>query len=142
MAACRLIVGALALFFHLHAAGASCSNLSTLEYQKPEVASLNRRSNDQARGFINMSIGKWPTCPLWQYHKYHNSSCVCGSRINNVIYCKDNQLTVSIAQCYCMSYSDNGVVVGACPFLCGNYWYMDIDADTNLTTLCDRYSSE
>ena len=59
-----------------------------------------------------------------------------------VVYYKDNQLIVSIVPCYCMSYSDSGdgVVVGACPFLCGNYsnWYMDIDADTNLTTLCDR----
>ena len=38
-----------------------------------------------------------------------------------------------------MSYSDNGngVVLGACPFLCGNYVYMDIDSDTNLSTLCD-----
>ena len=35
--------------------------------------------------------------------------------------------------------SDNGdgVVVGVCPFLCGNYFYMDIDSGTNLSTLCD-----
>ena len=129
------------IFFHLHAAGATCSNLSTLEYRKPEVASLSRRSNDQAQGFVNTSIGKWPTCPLWKYHKYHNSSCKCGSRINNVVYCKDNQLTVSIVPCYCMSYSDSGddVVVGACPFLCGNYFYTNINADTNLSTLCNRH---
>jgi hypothetical protein len=40
-----------------------------------------------------------------------------------------------------MSYSDNGdgVVMGACPFLCMNYFYIDIDADTNLSTLCDRH---
>ena len=81
----------------------------------------------------------WPTCPLWKYHKYHNSSCECGSEIHNVVGCSDNQSTISLLSCYCMSYNDNGdgVVVGACPFLCGNYFYMDIDSDTNLSTLCD-----
>ena len=39
-----------------------------------------------------------------------------------------------------MSYSDNGdgVVVGACPFLCSNYFYSDVDVDTKLSALCDR----
>ena len=39
-----------------------------------------------------------------------------------------------------MSNSDNGdgVVVGACPFLSGNYFYMDINSDSNLSILCDR----
>ena len=41
-----------------------------------------------------------------------------------------------------MSHSDNGngVMVGACPFLCKNYVYMYIYYnDTNISTLCDRY---
>ena len=65
---------------------------------------------------------------------------MCGSGIHNVVICRDNQSTVSIVSCYCMSYSDNGdgVVVGACPFLCGNYFHMNIDSVNNLNTLCDR----
>ena len=61
--------------------------------------------------------------------------------MQDVVHCKENQSTISLVPCYCMSYNKNGdgVVMGACPFLCGNYWYMDIDADTNLTTLCDKH---
>ena len=100
------------------------------------VASSNSTSDDLGL----KSSHKWPICPLWKYHKYHNTSCICGSGIDNVVYCKDNQSTISIVSCYCMSYSDNGdgVVVGACPFLCRNYFYMDIYSDNNLSTLCDR----
>ena len=124
MAIFRLTIRALLIFCHL--AGATCSNLSTLEYQEQQVA-----SND--RGL--KSISKWSTCPPWKYHKYHNSSCECGSGMQDVVHCKENQSTISLVPCYCMSYNKNGdgVVMGACPFLCGNYWYMDIDADANLT---------
>ena len=68
---------------------------------------------------------------------------MCGHRIHKVVRC-DNDYDQSFAAsavylltCNCMSYSDSGdgVVVGACPFLCGNYWYMDINADT---ILCDN----
>ena len=133
MAAFRIAV-ALILIHHLAAARRSTSII----YQKQlhVVASLKSTSND-----IELkSSHKWPTCPLWKYHKYHNSSCVCGSGIDNVVYCEDNQSTISIVPCYCMSNSDNGdgVVLGACPFLCGNYFYMDINSDSNLSTLCDR----
>jgi hypothetical protein len=123
MAVLRIAVYALALIYHI--AGAKRSNLSTSKYQNQLVAGLH----------------KWPTCPLWKYHKYHNSSCECGSGIDNIIVgCKDNQ-SIFLLSCHCMSYSDNGdgVVMGACPFLCMNYFYIDIDADTNLSTLCDRH---
>jgi hypothetical protein len=133
MAALRIAIIALALIFHSAAAGAKRSNLSTSEYQKQKIASA---SNDQGL----KSSDKWPTCPLWKYHKYHNSSCECGSGIHNIVDCRDNQ-SIFLLSCYCMSYSDNGdgVVMGACPFLCMNYFYIDIDADTNLSTLCDRH---
>ena len=80
------------------------------------------------------------TCPPWKYHKYHNSSCVCGPGINNVVNCRDDQSTVYLLSCHCMSHSDNSndVVMGACPFLCKNYFYIKIDADTILSDLCDR----
>ena len=133
MAVLRIAIISLTILIYL--AGARCheSNLSTSE---DLVASINSTSND--RGFKMKH--NWPTCPLWKYHKYHNSSCECGSGIHNVVICRDNQSTISIVSCYCMSYSDNGdgVVVGACPFLCGNYFHMNIDSVNNLNTLCDR----
>ena len=144
MAAFSLTISALRLSLFCHLARATLSNLSMLEYREQQVARLSLNSNSNDRGFINTSTVKWPTCPPWKYHKYHNSSCECGSGMQNVVHCKDNQSTISLVPCYCMSYNKNGdgAVIGACPFLCGNYFYMDIDADTNLTTLCDRYSSE
>ena len=115
---CRIAV-VLVLIHHLAVARRSTSII----YQKQlhVVASLNSTNDDSIARL--KSSHKYPICPLWMYHKHHNSSCVCGSEIDNVIYCEDNQSTVSIASCYCMSYSDNGdgvVAVGACPFLCGN----------------------
>ena len=122
----------LALIYHL--AGGKYSNLSTSEYLQQKITSTSNNLKLK-------SNHKWATCPLWKYHKYHNSSCDCGSGIDNVV-CRDNQSTISIVSCYCMSYNDNGdgvhVVVGACPLLCTNYFYSDIDVDTNLSTLCDR----
>ena len=133
MAVFRIAV-ALVLIHHL-----AVARRSTSIYQKQlhEVASLKSTSNDLD---LELKSGhNYPTCPLWKYHKYGNSSCVCGSGIDNVVYCKDNQSTISIVSCYCMSYSDNGdgVVLGACPFLCTNHFYMNIDSGTNLSTLCD-----
>ena len=129
MAVFRIAV-ALVLIHHL-----AVARFSTSIYQKQlhVVASLNSTIDDSGL----KSSYKYPTCPLWKYHKYQNSSCVCGSGIDKVICCEDNQSIISIGPCYCMSYSDNGdgVVVGACPFLCGNYIYKDID---NLSTLCNR----
>ena len=129
----------LVLIYHL-AAGAKhstrLSNLLRSEYQKLLVSGLNSNSTN-IKGL--KSSDDWPTCLLWTYHKYHNSSCECGPGIDIVDYCNSKQLTLGLRSCYCMSYSDNGdgVVVRACPFLCGNYILMD--NDTNLSTLCDRY---
>ena len=135
MAVLRIAV-TLVLIYHL--AGAGCSNLSTSEHQKKKVAIIN---ND--RGL--KSSHKWPTCSLWKYHKYNNSSCECGSEMNHILYCYENPLpyAISLASCYCISHSDNGdgqgLVVGACPFLCGNYLSLNLLEDTNISTLCDRY---
>ena len=137
MAVLRIAV-TLVLIYHL--AGAGCSNLSTSEHQKKKVAIIN---ND--RGL--KSSHKWPTCSLWKYHKYNNSSCECGSEMNHILYCYENPLpyAISLASCYCISHSDNGdgqgLVVGACPFLCGNYLSSKLNLleDTNISTLCDRY---
>ena len=127
MAVLRIAV-ALVLIYHL--AGVKC--LSTSENLKQKVIST---SNDLEL----ISSHKWPTCPPWKYHKYNNSSCVCGYGIDDVVACRDNQSIISLLSCHCMSYSDNGdgVVVGTCPFLCTNNLYIGIDSDTNLSTLCD-----
>ena len=128
MAVLRIAV-ALVLIYHL--AGGKC--LSTSENLKQKVIST---SNDLEL----ISSHKWLTCPPWKYHKYNNSSCVCGYGIDDVVVCRDNQSIISLLSCHCMSYSDkyyDGVVVGACPFLCTNYLYIEIDSGTNLSTLCD-----
>ena len=133
MAVLRIAIISLTVLISLARARYLESNLSTSE---DLVASINSTSNDRG---IKMKHN-WPTCPLWKYHKYHNSSCECGSGIHNVVICRDNQSTVSIVSCNCISNSDDGdgVVVGACPFLCGNYFHMNIDSVNNLITLCDR----
>ena len=81
------------------------------------------------------------SCPPWRYRRYNESECVCGSSIPQyVIHCRQNYSTIKLLTCHCMSYSDNGdgVVVGACPFLCISSFYTKIYADTNLSNLCDR----
>ena len=125
------MLGTLAILFISHLAIGS--NIHTLECQKQQVAQLNNISNDQ-------EFHKWPKCSHWKYHKYHNSSCMCGSGLQNIIECKDDQSAVYLSSCHCMSYSDNGddVLIGACPFLCTNEFYVAIKADTNLSDLCDH----
>ena len=119
MAVFRIAV-ALVLIHHLAVARRFTSIYQKQLHVAPSI------SNDLGLEVVhsNISSHNYPTCPLWKYHKYHNSSCVCGSGIDNVVTCRDNQSTISIVSCYCMSYSDNGdgIVVGACPFLCGNYF--------------------
>ena len=48
-----------------------------------------------------------------------------------------------LQSCHCMSYMDNSdddaVVMGACPYLCTDYIYLDIHADTNLSNLCNSH---
>ena len=130
----------LVLLYHL--AGAKRPNVSTSNYQKQLITrlSVNSTSND----LEYKSNHKWPTCPPWMYHKYHNSSCVCGSAIHDIVDCEvSNQSTIILLMfCHCMSYSDSGdgdtVVIGACPYLCTNNFHTIIYDYTNLTTLCDR----
>ena len=80
------------------------------------------------------------SCPPWRYRKHNGSECVCGHGIHGIVECSNNSSTVLLLSCHCMSYSDNGdgVVMGACPFLCTNYFYTKVYADTNLSNLCDR----
>ena len=79
-------------------------------------------------------------CPPWKYHKYNNSSCECGANIYNIVDCEDDYSIVHLQSCHCMSYMDNSdddaVVMGACPYLCTDYIYLDIHADTK-NNLCN-----
>ena len=107
------------------------------------VGSDNINQEQQGSNLDNCSHNRGltkTTCPPWKFHKYNNSSCVCGPGINNIVDCRDNQSTIYLLSCHCMSYSDNSndVVMGGCPFLCTNYFYTKIDADTNLSDLCDH----
>ena len=100
---------------------------------------LERYSNGSISHDHGLDMPK-SSCPPWRYRRYE-SECVCGSSIPQyIIHCRQNYSTIKLITCHCMSYSDNGdgVVVGACPFLCTSFFYTKIYADTNLSTLCDR----
>ena len=79
-------------------------------------------------------------CSPWKYDKYNNSKCTCGERIHDIVICHENESTIRLLTCHCMSYSDSGndIVVGACPYLCTNYFYTYIHDYDNLSELCDR----
>ena len=71
---------------------------------------------------------KHPSCPPWKY-KFHNSSCECGDSIHSIVRCSEDDNSVSILTCHCMSYSDHDgdtLLVGDCPYLCTNNFYIDI----------------
>ena len=86
------------------------------------------------------SSNKSVTCPPWKYDKYHNSSCVCGANLNNIVECSGDQSILKVLTCNCMSYSDNSdeILVGACPYLCTNSFYTYIDEKTNLSNICNH----
>ena len=69
---------------------------------------------------------------------FHNSSCVCGDSIRGVVICKEDH--VSLLTCHCMSYSDRHdmTLVGNCPYLCTNDFYIKIFETTNISGLCNR----
>ena len=84
-------------------------------------------------------------CPPWKYHKYNNSwPAVCGANVYIQYYRLWGRLlnsSVHLQTCHCMSYMDNSdddaVVMGACPYLCTDYIYLDIHTDINLNNLCN-----
>ena len=84
MAVFRIAV-ALVLIYNL--AGAKRSNS---EHQKQKITSTN---NNQG---LKSNL-KWPTCPPWKYHKYNNSSCVCGSGLDDIVVCGDNHFSTVLS---------------------------------------------
>ena len=80
------------------------------------------------------------SCPPWKYDKYDNSSCVCGDSVHDVVVCRDDQSTVSLLTCHCMSQSDStdDLLVGNCPYLCTNDFYTEIPEHTDPSELCNR----
>ena len=80
------------------------------------------------------------SCPPWKYHKYHNSSCVCGDKLDNTVVCEDHVPVVKLLSCHCMTYSDynNMTLVGNCLYLCTNDVYMEIYNHTDIINLCNR----
>ena len=106
-----------------------------LDYLEQQVSHLNSNiSHDYGLDKLPKSL-----CPPWKYRKENNSSCVCGRGIHDTVKCSEDSSTVLLLTCNCMSYSENGdgLVMGACPFLCTNRFYTKIYIDTNLSKLCD-----
>ena len=81
-----------------------------------------------------------PSCPPWQYYKFLNSSCECGDSIHDIVLCNEDDDSVSLLTCHCMSYSDHSdmILVGDCPYLCTDDFYTHISEYTNITDLCNR----
>ena len=76
------------------------------------------------------------SCPPWKYQKTPNSTCECGSSIDRVVRCTNS--SVYILPCHCMSYSEDlgTVIMGSCPFLCENVFYIKVQC--NLDRLCNQ----
>ena len=50
-----------------------------------------------------------------------NHTCKCGKSINHIVNCYDNDQTVHIKYCYCMTFDQHNklALVGSCPYTCG-----------------------
>lgn len=80
------------------------------------------------------------SCPPWKYHKHHNSSCECGDTIDNIVVCEDDQQTVELLTCHCMSFREGSemMLVGDCPYCCTDRFYTVIHNQTDLADLCNH----
>ena len=80
------------------------------------------------------------SCPPWQYRKFHNSSCECGNSIHGTVICDEDDDSVSLLNCHCMSYSNHidVMLIGDCPYLCTNDFYTDISKNTDISDLCNQ----
>ena len=76
------------------------------------------------------------SCPPWKYQKTPNSTCECGSSIGQVVQCMNR--SVYMFTCHCMTDSEDlgTVIMGSCPFLCENVYYIQIDR--NLDRICNQ----
>ena len=94
--------------------------------QEEHATSIDYKTND--------------SCSPWKYNKYDNSSCVCGESIHDIVVYSDDQPTVSLLTCHCMSYSDNGeeILVGNCPYLCTDTFHIEIRDNADVSELCKQ----
>ena len=53
-------------------------------------------------------------CPTWFTTNTTSGACECGSSCGGIVRCEERNNRTSILQCYCMTYSGNTAVVGAC----------------------------
>ena len=118
-ASCLLIFLSITIF---------CADVARNQEQQASKLNESQSSHDQGH--------RLTACSPWKYHKYHNSSCVCGAGIHKIVVREDTQPTVYVQSCHCMSYKDSAgdhdagpgtVVMGTCPFLCTNYFYTEIN---------------
>ena len=107
-----------------------------LELPQEKWQTLNTNSNVESKHFDL----EQPSCPPWKYHKFLNSSCECGDSIHDIVRCNEDDDSVSLLTCHCMSYSDHSdmMLVGDCPYLCTDNFYTHIYEYTNITDLCNR----
>ena len=109
----------------------------SLDYYKAE-SSLPAR--ERSCGYQPQDLNTTWVCTHWKYHQDHNTSCRCGDNIHGTVKCSNDTATIGVLSCHCMTYSENGedVVVGACPYLCTNDFYLYIEGDANMSSICDR----
>ena len=76
------------------------------------------------------------SCLPWKYRKTPNSTCECGSSIGQVVQCSNK--SVCLFSCHCMSYSEDlgTVIMGSCPYLCENVYYIKIHR--NMDRVCNQ----
>ena len=60
--------------------------------------------------------------------------------MHDVVLCNEDDDSVSLLTCHCMSYSDHSdmMLVGDCPYLCTNDFYTHISENTDISDLCNQ----
>ena len=103
-----------------------------------KASSLHLSNTTIRQGFHDVQENS--SCTLWKYDKYHDSTCVCGDSINNVIHCNNSDSAVSILVCNCMSYDEreNTLLVGSCPYFCYDGFTTTLHNKRDVTNMCNR----
>ena len=90
-----------------------------------------------------------PDCSSWLWRK-NSSTCECGSKLNEIVLCNNDDDKIAVLQCYCMHYHHKlGYYVGECLYGCFNPKHQDRDYTKlyhnystieGLNSLCDKWN--
>ena len=101
------------------------------------------KQNDTTTETDLVSTPVTDSCPPWKYKENCNSSCTCGDSLQNIVLCDEDQSTIKLLNCHCMSHSEKSsesdmTLVGNCPYMCTYYFYTVIDNQKDIDDLCNQ----